>query len=290
MTLKTDAKDKPASDSDREKSRTTTSATPSFALIRLLANSSEPISAADMSRRLDMPVSSLHRMATTLIETGFADNIEYAPRYVLGPMAQHLVRALLRRFPICAAARSLLRPQSGSFGITTALIVRVGWFCVVAEVKEGSSETYHTRRLGELSLLHQSAAGLAMLGRCDDLDISHFRQFVAQNYSNFSLEAMSPAVDRVLNEIRQKGYAHTSEIKPWHHAAVGLVDGKMRPFAAIMGSWPNPEATEAAARFLKTAADKIQALVSANPDLAASPFAQVPDNELRLLEPERNIS
>ena len=67
-----------------------------FEILRLVSRTDTPPGVADISRRLNLPTSTVHRALATLEQSQYLSRLESAPRYKLGPMPQFLTRAVFR--------------------------------------------------------------------------------------------------------------------------------------------------------------------------------------------------
>lgn len=101
--------------------------------------------------------------------------LDHSSKFVPGNRAAQLVRALFERYQVRGAAMPFLRQLSIGTGKTTTLCLRIGWYGVRAGLSLPASGNYQARRLGEISRLHEEAAGMAVLSRLAASDLTRYR-------------------------------------------------------------------------------------------------------------------
>jgi DNA-binding IclR family transcriptional regulator len=84
-------------------------ATRALAVLRLLASSAEPLSAAGIARALGLPRSSTYHLLGAMAEDGFVSYLPEIRRWGLGVAAFEIGSAYLRQGPLERLARPLLR-------------------------------------------------------------------------------------------------------------------------------------------------------------------------------------
>ncbi len=150
-----------------------------FEVLRLIARTDEPLGVSEISRRLRLPASTVYRALTTLEETGYLARYRNMPRFELGQMPQLLNRSLVHRFRVHAASRPLLRTLADATGETATLTVPLGWYAVRLAGTYGSHDIYHRDRLGEVALLHETIAGIAILSCFSNPELGPYLKFAS---------------------------------------------------------------------------------------------------------------
>jgi len=266
-----------------------TSSEMAFRVLQLLSRTDRPLGVADLHRITGEPTSSIHRALITLEESGFASRFDQSTKFGPGPVAYHLVRALIGRFPLRQAALPALRAMVESSDGAAAANVRLGWFSLRVGLSEGRQEYYLQRRLGEARLLHTGAAPLAMLATLDDDEIAQFRAFVAREVPQQAHAALSPSLERAIGGARKRGFLVRPDPmrrgRSWIAFAIRDLGGKAQ--AAIACSLREEdmaagEQTPAALRKVAGIVERLQAQVDADPSLLASPYADIPPDQIRL--------
>ncbi|MGW1894886.1 IclR family transcriptional regulator [Streptomyces sp. NPDC002004] len=114
------------------------------------------LSASDLARRLALPVSTAHRLARTLLATGFLEQDARTSRYRLGPAVTELGRLSYHQRRLHLAAPELAE-LAGHTGAGTELALRSGRHAVI--VAGGAV----TPEVGLRRPLHSTALGKVLL-------------------------------------------------------------------------------------------------------------------------------
>jgi IclR family acetate operon transcriptional repressor len=164
-----------------------------FEILRLVSRTDTPPGVADISRRLDLPTSTVHRAPATLEQSQYLSRLESAPRYKLGPVPQFLTRAVFRQFQLRTASLPFLKRIALETGATTSLGVRAGYYYLRITVAYASNDLYSPGRLGEVKLLHDSLGGRGIFATLLAKDLRGYRRFIEKRY---------PKAARDLNAMR----------------------------------------------------------------------------------------
>jgi DNA-binding IclR family transcriptional regulator len=255
-----------------------TAAAHAFQVLRNVSSAAEPSSLADLAKMMDAPASNIHRTLLTLEEAGYIERYQGLPRYVAGSMVYHLARALISRFPIKDIALRALRVLSQQTRGAATLNVRLGWYCLRLVSTEGPQEFYESRRVGEVRLLHEGVAPLAVLAKLDDASIAAYRRFVVLHYPDRADLVLTPGIDRLTHVLRKEGFVTSTDIAAepcWVSAPI--LDMSGAPFASVSAALPLGEPIikkkDALARFRETA-QTLQETVAARVALAECPFGE----------------
>ena len=163
---------------------------------------------SEISKQIDLPKSTVHRILIALANTGLLRKDEAADRYSLGYKALELAFAASKQWDLISIAMPYLQSLRDETGDTATLGLRVGQqrFVDVAWAS-GRSALRWTPTLGEEYPLHWGALGKAILA-------FQFDQEIDEYLSVPSLPAATPRtiVDPValradLKLIRERGYA-----------------------------------------------------------------------------------
>ena len=134
-----------------------------FETLRTIAGSSGPLGLNAIAERLDLPPSTAHRALMTLEECGYVDRVRQAARFEPGATVHHLIRSMVAQFPVRSAAASGLSAMSTDFDVTASLNWRIGWSSIRLASYEGMQESFQSRRIGEIRLLHDGISPSAIL-------------------------------------------------------------------------------------------------------------------------------
>ncbi|MCX4090864.1 IclR family transcriptional regulator [Nocardia sp. alder85J] len=136
-----------------------------LALLHCFGDSPQELSASDLARRTDLPLSTTHRLLRAMTATGFLEQDPDTARYALGPTMAELGRAAYHRRGLHRAEPELAA-LSQRTGVTADLAVRVGAHAVI--LVGGSLANDHGRALRRP--LHSTALGKVLLAWSDEVD------------------------------------------------------------------------------------------------------------------------
>ncbi|MFC9454175.1 IclR family transcriptional regulator [Streptomyces sp. NPDC056983] len=125
-------------------------------LLHCFHDNGPDLSASDLARRLDLPVSTTHRLARTLLTAGFLEQDFRTARYRLGPSVTELGRLSYHQRGLHLAAPELTDLAERT-GATADLALRSGPYAVI--VAGGSV----TPKVGLRRPLHSTALGKVLL-------------------------------------------------------------------------------------------------------------------------------
>jgi len=232
----------------------------------------------ELARRLAVPLSTAHRVLATLEQAGYAARDTAGKRYQLGLGAQELTHALLRRFPLQAASQPVLRRLSGATGETIVLTCRIGWYGVRTASAEGWHEIHAAPRLGQTSPLASTAGGRAILAFHDEAQLA---QYLRRHGGGARRTA---ALRAGVAAIREQGYVLDRDDDGRSDIALPLRDeaGGVAASLAIEAAAPEGGARGERQRIarVRSAAQEIERLMRARPELACDPFGHLPPDAL----------
>jgi IclR family acetate operon transcriptional repressor len=272
----------------RKKRPINTSSESIFGALRILAQAREPVGIVDFHQALAEPASSVHRALSTLEQARFAARYAASTKYIPGPMCFHLVRALINRFPLRQAAAPTLRTLVELTESPVTLNVRLGWFSLRVSFADGRMDYFQSRRVGEVRLLHEGIAPVAMLAALGDEQRRAYRSFVARHYPSRQKEAAQPILAKTLSQTAELGYSMGSDLETsesfW--VAFALRDATGSPIASIAAVQHAPTAPAKFAdalvlRQIDGRIAELQAQLLARPDLTLSPFAHLDPDQIR---------
>jgi len=167
----------------------------------------EPLGVAEVSRRVGLPTSTVHRALVTLEGSRYLERTPGGAGYRVGPAVHEQIYAVFDRFAIHSASLPYLRRLASTSGETATLYVPVARHYIRIAGIEGWREVHRPLLLGEIFPLHAGSAGRAMLACMPDAEIA---TYLAQA----SLEAPSPSTvtdpGRLWEDVcqtRERGYA-----------------------------------------------------------------------------------
>lgn len=181
------------------------SALPVFEALRLVANSTTPMSTADLSRIVKLPTSTVHRFLGTLEEAGYITRYAGSPKYIPGNIPQHLCRALFNRLPLSRIGEPFMRKIAVLTHETVTMTVRIGWFGLRVEVIGDAAQVMDASGPDILSPLHMGIEGQAILAFLSSAEQRNYQQFLSSQDSDQANPESSLWKD--LQRFRDLGFA-----------------------------------------------------------------------------------
>jgi DNA-binding IclR family transcriptional regulator/peroxiredoxin len=179
-------------------------------ILETLAASREPVSLADLARRLDMPKSTVRTLCTTLVQTRMALRAE-SGSYALGPHVVDLSRAYLARIDLAAEFSRICDTLPQLEAHTLVLSVLDGRDVVYVARRHGTRPLTLDYRLGMRLPASCTAGGKAMLSRLPDGEVA--RLFPGPDLPTLTRHSITrlDTLQTELERIRQRGYAVDDE-------------------------------------------------------------------------------
>lgn len=248
-----------------------------FTVLKEIARALQPLGAADIARRLSLPITTAARALGTLEAAGYTQRHKGSARFVLGPAGQRLAYAFMARFPIRDVALPYLQQLTLLSGHSASLFVRLGWYSVRIALIAGTGSIVNVGAIGEAWPLTIGAPALAILAQLPERD---FLRAVVRHGAE-----PSPLRER-RDRIRRQGYA--SDLSRIEGGGYDLaLPLSMHPSglpAAValegMAAGPN-EARDAVQQARRTVAP-LQDIITHDPGRLTSPYAHIDPDEIRL--------
>ncbi|WP_031073687.1 IclR family transcriptional regulator [Streptomyces sp. NRRL WC-3742] len=170
-------------------------------LLHCFHDNGPDLSASDLARRMDLSVSTAHRLARTLVSAGFLEQDEQTARYRLGPAVAELGQLTFHQRGLHLAAPELNRLAERT-NATADLAIRSGSHAVILV---GGSVRPDTG-LGLRRPLHSTALGKVLLawprpGECALSTLGPLSSFTDRTITEPAL------LDEELGKVRALGYA-----------------------------------------------------------------------------------
>ncbi len=132
-------------------------------LLIALADAGREVCLTDLSEALDLPPSTVHRLASTLAVYHLVEQNAVTGRYKLGLTALHLANAVLKQLDFRQEAKPLMERLADLTGETVNLSVLDGDEVVYIEKAEGSASLRMLSRIGHRAPVHCTGAGKILL-------------------------------------------------------------------------------------------------------------------------------
>lgn len=234
-------------------------------LLVLLGDEPRGASAAELSRRAELPFSTTYRLLGSLTRDGFVDYEPDGRRYHLGLRIFQLGQRVSNHHGFAGTALPILRRVTEETGEATILSVRDGNHHLTVNKVDGPQTFRVTSDPGHLGALHTTSVGKALVAFADDATRSQLvEDLELEPLTEFSItdrEAFRAEIELV----RKRGYALMDEENElgMRAVAVPVFNSQGHAFAALATAVPvfrmSVEALVALVPLLQAAAAELSA-------------------------------
>jgi len=180
-------------------------------LLVLLGDEPRGASAAELSRRAELPFSTTYRLLGSLTRDGFVDYEPDGRRYHLGLRVFQLGQRVSNHHGFAGTALPILRRVTEKTGEATILSVRDGNHHLTVNKVDGPQTFRVTSDPGHLGALHTTSVGKALVAFAEDAERGRLvEELELEPLTEFSItdrEAFRAEIDQV----RRRGYAVMDE-------------------------------------------------------------------------------
>jgi DNA-binding IclR family transcriptional regulator len=180
-------------------------------LLVLLGDEPRGASAAELSRRAELPFSTTYRLLGSLTRDGFVDYEPDGRRYHLGLRVFQLGQRVSNHHGFAGTALPILRRVTEKTGEATILSVRDGNHHLTVNKVDGPQTFRVTSDPGHLGALHTTSVGKALVAFAEDAERGRLvEELELEPLTEFSItdrEAFRSEIDQV----RRRGYAVMDE-------------------------------------------------------------------------------
>jgi len=234
-------------------------------LLVLLGDEPRGASAAELSRRAELPFSTTYRLLGSLTRDGFVDYEPDGRRYHLGLRIFQLGQRVSNHHGFAGTALPILRRVTEETGEATILSVRDGNHHLTVNKVDGPQTFRVTSDPGHLGALHTTSVGKALVAFADDatrgqlidgLELEPLTEFSITDREAFRAE---------IELVRRRGYALMDEENElgMRAVAVPVFNSQGHAFAALATAVPvfrmSVEALVALVPLLQSAAAELSA-------------------------------
>ena len=184
-----------------------------FDVLEALAAARQPIPISELSQRLGLHISTVHRLLGTLIERGYARQDAVSGRYGIGPRLVELAGGLNEQVDLRQETRPFLELLATQVGETANLSVRSGNNLVYIDQVQSARLVRMFTRVGSSAPLYCTGSGKLFLAYSPNFELDLDRYLLET-----TLEAHTPAtlttprqLREELSQIRQRGYSFDNE-------------------------------------------------------------------------------
>ncbi|MEO3934892.1 IclR family transcriptional regulator [Micrococcaceae bacterium Sec7.4] len=234
-------------------------------LLVLLGDEPRGASAAELSRRAELPFSTTYRLLGSLTRDGFVDYEPDGRRYHLGLRIFQLGQRVSNHHGFAGTALPILRRVTEETGEATILSVRDGNHHLTVNKVDGPQTFRVTSDPGHLGALHTTSVGKALVAFADDATRSQLlERLELEPLTEFSITDRG-AFQAEIELVRKRGYAVMDEENElgMRAVAVPVFNSQGHAFAALATAVPvfrmSVEALEALVPLLQSAAAELSA-------------------------------
>ncbi|MSQ51816.1 MAG: IclR family transcriptional regulator [Betaproteobacteria bacterium] len=186
------------------------SVTNALRLLKVFSDQESEIGISDLARRVGLAKSTVHRLASSLVEEGMLEQAEREGKYRLGLALFELGALVRRKMDVTAEARHHLKALSERSGETVQLAVLEQTAALYINVIESQRALRMSYQVGTRAPLHCTAVGKVLLAHADD---KVFESTVAQGLAALTAMTITQASElrRDLSAVVQRGYAFEEE-------------------------------------------------------------------------------
>lgn len=234
-------------------------------LLVLLGDEPRGASAAELSRRAELPFSTTYRLLGSLTRDGFVDYEPDGRRYHLGLRIFQLGQRVSNHHGFAGTALPILRRVTEETGEATILSVRDGKHHLTVNKVDGPQTFRVTSDPGHLGALHTTSVGKALVAFADDATRSQLvEELELEPLTEFSITDRE-AFRAEIGLVRQRGYAVMDEENElgMRAVAVPVLNSQGQAFASLATAVPvfrmSVEALVALVPLLQSAAAELSA-------------------------------
>jgi DNA-binding IclR family transcriptional regulator len=180
-------------------------------LLVLLGDEPRGASAAELSRRAELPFSTTYRLLGSLTRDGFVDYEPDGRRYHLGLRVFQLGQRVSNHHGFAGTALPILRRVTEKTGEATILSVRDGHHHLTVNKVDGPQTFRVTSDPGHLGALHTTSVGKALVAFAEDAERQRLvEELELEPLTEFSITDRE-AFRADIEQVRRRGYAVMDE-------------------------------------------------------------------------------
>jgi len=209
-------------------------------LLVLLGDEPRGASAAEISRRAQLPFSTTYRLLGSLTRDGFVDYEAEGRRYHLGLRIFQLGQRVSNHHGFAGAALPVLRRVTEQTGEATILSVRDGHHHLTVNKVDGPQTFRVTSDPGHLGALHTTSVGKALVAFAEDGERQRLvEELELQPLTKFSITDRD-AFRAEIEQVRNRGYAVMDEENElgMRAVAVPVFNSQGHAFASLATAVP----------------------------------------------------
>ncbi len=180
-------------------------------LIEVFARSRGPLSITDLSKTLDLPPSTVHRLVQTLMTLEYVVQYPQSKRYGPGRGIAEVTRSMILKYEFTRHAQPFLERLVEQTGETANLAALYGSSAIYLNQVESPSVMRVSNSIGSLVPLHCTAVGKIFLADFAPRTLRDTLQHTGLAALTDRSVTSRKALERDLERVRVKGYALDDE-------------------------------------------------------------------------------
>jgi len=231
-------------------------------ILEALAAEADGLGVTELSRRVKLHKSTVHRLLSTLLGLGYVEKNEENERYRLGMKLLYLGSSILERMDLRHEAYVFLKELSREVNEAVHLVVPDGYSALYVDKLEGNKTIRMHSQIGKRVPMHASAVGKAIMAFEDERFV---KEILERDLPKFTKKTITDPkqLQAHLQDIRSRGFAVDDEENEEGIRCVGapIFDYTGKVIGAVSVSGPTvtvlPERVQDIAEKLRACADKI---------------------------------
>ncbi|MFJ6375168.1 IclR family transcriptional regulator [Pseudarthrobacter oxydans] len=209
-------------------------------LLVLLGDEPRGASAAEISRRAELPFSTTYRLLGSLTRDGFVDYEPDGRRYHLGLRIFQLGQRVSNHHGFAGTAMPVLRRVTEQTGEATILSVRDGHHHLTVNKVDGPQMFRVTSDPGHLGSLSTTAVGKVLVAFAEDADRERLLEDLPLEQLTEKSSTERDAFRAEIDKVRRQGYAVMDEENEMgmRAVAVPLLNSQGHAFASLATAVP----------------------------------------------------
>ncbi len=203
--------------------------------IVVLSEYPKGVSVGELAKRLDLPVSTAHRILSALKDNGFVDQNSNDRKYRLSYFFMTIGSGISRSDSLIMAARPEMEKLSSQLDRNVILAAAVGNEVVGVTAVNTAAEQPYYANIGHRYPMYKTAAGKVFMSEMSSSELENIMLYTKQKYPDFTDEKAAD-LKQELAWIRQNGYAVLDGglIRHFRAAAAPIYDQDRRIAGALL--------------------------------------------------------
>ncbi len=182
-----------------------------LSILEAMADEGRPMTLSEISNKLSLNISTVHRLLKTLINRDFACQDINTGKYQLGTKTFRIGNAALYSLDIRTVARPYLKKAAEICGETVNMAILDSGYVLYIDQVESKKMVKMVASLGRRAPAHCNAVGKVLLAGLGEHELERFFKTIKlDKYTDKTITAPLK-LRQELKEIRKKGYAYDLE-------------------------------------------------------------------------------